>query len=373
MSLFFGRPAEQRSMGGWVDVGDSSSRPVTEDNALNLTPVFAAHRHIVDYISTLPVDAFRKESGRRVSISLPPLLSNLDNPGMPGLESWLGQAAYGLAGGNAVGWNVAWDGFGYPTDIRWLHWSKWSFDETAKQWYVGGLPVPWERITHIPWIVPPGKVLGLSPIEYYAAIARAGMSAQDYGDVSTNYPPVVFKNTQKTVNPEQSADIRARLSASMRKREPLVTGSDWDFSAVTIPPNQLQFVETQKLTANQIASIYGIDPTEVGGTPANSLTYSTEELRQINRAANMRPYLTRIERGISRVLPMKQYIKLSVDSTMRVDLKTRTEVVGAQIADGRMSVDEARELEDRTPVPGGDRYNVPVPKADPATREGDPS
>ena len=73
-----------------------------------------------------------------------------------------------------------------------------------------------------------------------------------------------------------------------------------------------------------------------------------------------------------RILPLRQYVKFNVDSTMRVDLKTRTEVVGAQIADGRMSVDEARALEDRGPVPGGDRYNVPAPKADPTTREGDP-
>jgi phage portal protein BeeE len=122
------------------------------------------------------------------------------------------------------------------------------------------------------------------------------------------------------------------------------------------------------MTANQIAAAFGIDPTEVGGTPGGTLTYNTEELRQINRAANMRPYLTRIETGISRYLPSRQYIKLNVDATMRTDIKTRTEVVGAQIADGRMSVNEGRELDDREPVPGGDFYNVPAPNADPTNR-----
>jgi HK97 family phage portal protein len=137
---------------------------------------------------------------------------------------------------------------------------------------------------------------------------------------------------------------------------------------MTIPPNQAQFVETLKMSANQVAAAFGIDPTEVGGQAANSLTYSTEELRQINRAANMRPYLTRLERGLSRLLPVKQYIKLNVDANMRVDTKTRTDVIGAQIADGRMSVNEARELEDRPPVAGGDFHNVPAPTADPTTR-----
>jgi hypothetical protein len=42
-----------------------------------------------------------------------------------------------------------------------------------------------------------------------------------------------------------------------------------------------------------------------------------------------------------------------------VDLKTRTDVVGAQILDGRLSVNEARALEDNSPVPGGDFHNIP--------------
>jgi phage portal protein BeeE len=141
----------------------------------------------------------------------------------------------------------------------------------------------------------------------------------------------------------------------------------------TIPPNQAQFVETLKMSANQVAAAFGIDPTEVGGTPGGSLTYSTEELRQIKRAADMRPYLTRMEKGLSRVMPLKQYIKFNVDATMRTDVKTRIEIEGAQIKDGRLSVNEARAIEDREPVDGGDFHNVPAPNAVPNTRTGDPS
>jgi HK97 family phage portal protein len=145
------------------------------------------------------------------------------------------------------------------------------------------------------------------------------------------------------------------------RQEPFATGADWQLDLLTIPPNQVQFVETLKMSANQVAAAFGIDPTEVGGQAANSLTYSTEELREIRRAADMQPYLTRIECGLSRYLPSRQYLKLNVDARIRADIKTRTEVVGAQIADGRMSVNEARELDDREPVPNGDFHNVPTP------------
>jgi HK97 family phage portal protein len=367
----FRRPAEVRQ-NGWFGTAayHSPSQRVTGDTALRLAPVFAAYRFIVDYVSTLPADAYRMDGKARKDITLPTLLSRQDDLGGPGLVSWLGQAAFGVACGNAVGWVADVDGFGYPTDVQWLHWTQWSYDEQTKQWYVFGNPVPSSSVVHIPWIVPPGKRLGLSPIEHQAAVICAGLSAQEYADLRRGggVPPVVLKNNKREVDPEAAAGMKRTASASFAKGEPFVTGMDWDLTMTTIPPNQAQFVETLKMSANNIAAAFGIEPTELGGTPGGSLTYSTEELRQIRRASDAEPYIRRLECGLSRLLPMKQYIKLNVDAKIRADIKTSTEVVGAKIADGRMSVNEGRELDDRLPVPGGDFYNVPAPKADPTNR-----
>lgn len=374
MSLFF-RRAEQRSNWFGTGVETNPRHKVSEETAPRLASVFSAYRHIVDYSSSLPIDAYMGDGSNRKERSLPPLLARQDEEGGPGLDTWIGQAAYGLACGNAVGWKTRTDGFGYPTDITWLHWTQWHYDEQSKVWTIFGQEVPSSQLVHIPWVVPPGRRLGLSPIEHMAAVICAGLSSQEYADVKRGggIPPAVLKNTQKTISPDAADVIRQRATASFARGEAFVTGTDWDLSLLTIPPNQAQFVETLKMTANQIAAAFGIDPTEVGGQAANSLTYSTEELRQINRAANMRPYLTRIERGLSRVMPARQSIKFNINATMRVDLKTRTDVVGAQIKDGRLSVNEARSLEDNPPVPGGDFHNVPSPTAAPVARQGEPS
>lgn len=361
MSLFFKRGETRSHWFGTDGYAPTNGHHVNDETAPRLGPVFSAYRHIVDYISTLPVDSFRDEGKTRKQIALPQLLASQDDEGAPGLVTWLGQAAYGLATGNAVGWKTRTDGFGYPTDIVWLHWNQWHYDEQSKQWTVFGQPVPSSQIVHIPWIVPPGKRLGLSPIEHMAAIICAGMSAQEYADLKRGggIPPAILKNTQKTVSSDAADTIKQRAVASFAKGEPFVAGTDWDLSLLTIPPNQAQFVETLKMSANQIAAAFGLDPTEVGGEAANSLTYSTEELREIRRASDMQSYLIRLERGLSRVMPMKQYIKLNVDAKIRADLKTRTDVVGAQILDGRLSVNEARVIEDREPIPGGDFHNIP--------------
>lgn len=356
MSLFF-RSEKRSSSDHWFGVDGSS--PVSAERAVHLAPVFASLRHIVDFISTLPLDSRKAEGESRRSIPLPAFITSTNEPGRSGMTAWLGQIAYGLAAhGNAVGWIIDADSFGLPTNISWLDRAAWSF--ASGQWYVNGQPVPSSRIVHIPWIVPPGQVLGLSPIEHYAAITRAGLSAQEYSDVKRGggIPPSHLKNSSLELNPEQAAAIQKRAMASFSSGKPFVTGRDWSLELMTIPPNHAQFIETLKLSANQIAAIYGIDPREIGGSSGESLTYSTDESRSLNRANNMRPYLVRIERAFSRLQPRGEFTLFNVDATIRTDIKTRFEIYDLELTMGTRNVNEVRAKEDRPPVPGGDVYNV---------------
>jgi len=196
------------------------------------------------------------------------------------------------------------------------------------------------------------------------------LSAQDYADVRRGggLPPAVLKNTQQTIQPDAALAIRERAVAAFTSGKPFVTGNDWDLNISVIPPSHTQFIETLKLTASQIAAIYGIDPREIGGEAVGSLTYSTDESRSLNRANDMRPYMVRLENAFNRLLPERQFVKLNVDATLRTDAKTRTEIIGAKLKDGRLNLNEARALDDQPPVPGGDFHNAPAPSADPLTR-----
>ena len=364
MSLFF-RNSEKRYMDQYFNVDPIyDRRSVSVESAVRLAPVYAAVRHIVDFISTLPLDTYRmNDDGTRTQLpTLPLLFRNQNAVGMPGAGQWFGQAAYGLVTqGNAVGWIVDVDGMGFPSNVRWLKRDSWTFNEQTKQWYVLGQPVSSSQLVHVPWIVPIGHTLGLSPIEHFATIVKAGLSAQEYADVKRGggLPPTVLKNTAKVLTPDQATAARDRAVSAFTSGKPFVTGNDWDLSITTIPPNQAQFIETMKLTADQIAAIYGVDPREIGGEATESLTYSTDESRSLNRANNIRPYIVRLEDAFNRLIPLKQYIKLNVDATIRTDIKTRTDIVGAQILDGRLSVNEARALDDNGPVAGGDYHNIP--------------
>ena len=377
MSLFFGR-GESRAMTSWLTDSSTAGR-VTPDRARYLTPVFAAFRHIYDYTSSLPVVPYRTdEQGRRVRMpSLPTLLASCERGDGPagtgyGVRQWFGQAALALAlDGNAVGFVHSTDNYsltperGRPTDVRWLARRDWEYDESTRQWFVYGRPVSAEQVVHIPWMPLPGFVLGLSPIEHYAALVSAGLSAQEYADVKRGggIPPAILRNVMKVLDPKAAAAVQAKAVQSFASGRPFVTGKDWDLSIVSIPPAQAQFIETLRMTASGIASIYGLDPREVGGQAGDSLTYSTDESRALNRANNMRPYVERLEQAVSRLLPASQSVNLDLDSTIRADIKTRTDVMRTEIELGVASIDEWRHRTDRMPVPGGDIYRIPGPKA----------
>lgn len=351
----------------WTD--STAARVVTPHSATYLGPVFASIRHLVDYTATLPVDFYRKnDDGTTTQVGEPELIRNVTS--VYGWETWIGQAMYGiLTRGNAVGLIESTSGWRLPTLIEWK--GDWSGGEDA--FFIGGRSRPEQLVAHIPWIVPPGKRMGLSPIEHYASMVRAGLSAQEYADVARGggIPPTHLRNTAKTLDSGTASAIQEKAVRSFATGKPFVSGNDWELKVNTIPANQAQFIETMKLTATQIAAIYGIDPREIGGSASDSLTYTNDESRALNRGQNAAPYLRRLESAVSAWLPERIRMRLNWNANVRADINTRTTVIGAQIQDGRLSVNEARALEDRPPVPGGDFHNVPVPtQVGPTPREG---
>lgn len=358
----------------WPDGLDSRSTPntVNPSTAPYLSPYFASMRHIIDYVSTLPVDFYSGRGKDATQISEPELIRNVEDT--VGLETWLGQIAHGLVTrGNTVGKATALGGYNRPTMIEWA--CDWSGGDSAPI-YIGGREVSPLQLAHVPWIVPTGKRMGMSPVQYLAGIISAGLSAQEYADVKRGggIPPSILKNTRLTIDPEPARKIQRAAMRAFASGEPWVAGNDWDLTFPTIPPNHQQFLLLLNLAKSDIAAVFGIDPREIGGdAAAGSITYTNDESKALNRAHDMRPYLVRIERAVSRWLPASQFMRFNIDATIRADIKTRTEVDGAKVKDGRLSVDEARAHDDLGPVPGGDRYNIPAPTADPVTREGAPS
>ena len=76
----------------------------------------------------------------------------------------------------------------------------------------------------------------------------------------------------------------------------------------------------------------------------------------------LKPWLDRIEGYLNRISPRGQFTKFNVDALLRGDIGSRFTAYRTAIDGGWMNPDEARELEDRPPIPGGigQRFRQPL-------------
>lgn len=361
----------------WVAGGARSSVAVAE-RAMSLVPLWACVRILADSIASLPVQLYRRDGATRTPISYIPQL--LFAPAArDDLFQWIHKAVYSLAlRGNAYGLVVRRDDFGFPTMIEWLNPDDVYVDElrpTLPVYYWMGVEVPREDIVHIAWMVPPGHVVGLSPVAAFARTIGIGLATTEYGLSwfdNSGTPPATMKNTQKTITRDESEEIRDRLMASIRSGKPLVYGADWDFTALSVSPEESQFIETSRLTATQIAAIFGVPPEMVGGESGGSMTYANVEQQSINFVNfSLRPWLVLLESKLSALMPGREFVRFNVDAMIRADTLTRYQAHGLALDKRWKVVNEVRAIEDMAPVPWGDEPN-PVPGAAPAVPEPEP-
>jgi HK97 family phage portal protein len=316
-------------------------------------------------VASLPLQAYRKNGDSRSKIMTPSLFVN---PSVQGtLYDWLHRAVTSLAlRGNAFGLITQRDRDQYPTMVEWLHPDDVFVDDRQASgpgsfanptWYWTGRVIPAEDLVHIPWFTVPGRVLGLSPIGACAATISTGISAQNYtSDWFDNgaVPPGEFRNTEKKVDQTEADIISARLNNAIRRRKPLVYGSDWEYKPISVSAHEAKFVETLKMNATQIAAVYGIPPEMIGGEAGGPLTYNTVEQNSLNFLKfTLRPWLELLEAAFYRLTPRPQYVKFNIDALLRSDLTTRMNSYKTSRAIGLNSIDEIRALEDLPPLPGG--------------------
>lgn len=363
------RTQEQRAISFqdlWGSGADANAiRGNSIPNALTLAPVFAATRLIADAIASLPLQAFRKTGDQRQPVPTPALLSDPSMFG--GGYEWVQRALVSLLlRGNAYGFVTQLDALGQPRQIEWLHPDEVSLaDDRAvarPQWYWEGRQLaPWlgrdstGELLHIPWYTLPGRIRGLSPIQAFASTIETGILAQRFGRdwFQNGAVPSAVLETEQAVNQEQAQLLKERFRLAAGGREPVVLGAGSSYKPIAVPPEDSQFLETIRANASTIAAIYGIYPAElIGGDTKDSMTYANVEQQSLNLVMHtLRPYTTKLEQHLSRLLPRPQFARFNFDALLRADLKSRYESHAIALQQGFKTVDEVREIEDLPPLP----------------------
>ena len=345
----------------------ASAEPVTAESAMRLSTVWGCVRLLADSVSTLPLHVYRGDD--RDPIPTPPLLQR-PSADFPELADWLWAImASLLLRGNA--WGVVTDRRGaglLPSQVDLVDPGRVAVTTNGdglRVIRVGGVEQNPANIFHVkafPW---PGQLEGLSPIAYARESIGLGLGSERYGArfFAGADLPIGFLETDQPVDQDTADRLRARWRQLGhgdwgwdRKRDIAVLGNGAKFRPLAIAPEESQFIQTQKFSVSTIARFYGVPPEMVAGETAGHEAYTSPEMRGTDFLTfTLRPWLLRIERAVSGLLPSTQNAKFNAGGFLRATLREQYEALNIGVAGGFVMPNEAREKLDLPALPGLDR------------------
>lgn len=354
-----------------VTAGTRAGVNITQDNAIRITPVFAAVRLISDSISTLPVDAFyRAGSERRALRPKPPWV---DNPEPDQNVSRTDHYQMLLFSMLVHGESFTRKLFNQRGDVIALHVMdprriKVRRDGNGRLEYVvddGKNVLTENEIVHIPDMKLPGALHGTSRIselretlglakaleEYSAAFFGSGSSAAGVIEV----PGEVTAEQAKAIQ-----DSWEKGHKGLRKaHRPGVLSGGAKFNGTTIPPNDSQLIEEQQFVVEQVARMFRIPVHMLQSTQQGAMSYaSVEESSRQFVTYTLLPLIQKIENAYSAMLVGDGFLKFNVDGLLRANLQDRYTAYSQAIQGGWLSINDIHRLEDLDRVDGGDEYRV---------------
>lgn len=340
-------------------VNSNAGEIVSDDSALQLSAVWGCIDILSELVSTLPVHEYRDIGGTPNSITS----AFLEDPAGDGsgFEVWARQLMVSeLLRGNAYGYITSLGTDGWPRTIEIIHPDRVTLHQPnlsgPVDWRLDDKPIgkwPLGPLWHLPAYNVPGTPLGMSPIEYASQTIGLGIAAQKFGArwFSGGKIPAATLESDQVINEDMAKALKGRVMDVLDgSREPLVLGAGLKFNPIQISAEESQFLATIKANADDIARFFFRRPPGEGG----QVTYANVEARSLDMLTySVAPWLTRIERSLTRLRPRPRYVKFNADALIRVDLASRYKAHDMAIRSGWKSRDEVRELEDMAPIGDG--------------------
>jgi HK97 family phage portal protein len=344
---------------------NSSGTNINSDTAMQITAVFACVRILSDNVSTLPLDTFVTNNATRTPFPAPAwMLFRIGGSGKIDLISQMVVSIL-LAGDAFVA--IRRDGQFRIISLEVLDPSTVTVHlvrgEKVYRINGGGSELTRLDILHVPGMMMPGHLTGMSPVEYARESLGLSAAATQYGAAffgggalpgMTVEVPGEMSDTGIKALKRAWNDVHQGAGNS-HKLAVLTEGAT--FTKVSVNPDDAQFLQTRQFQVPDVARIYGVPPHLIGdATGSTSWGSGLAEQNSAFVQHTLRPLVERIEAGFnwllrSEGLPDEAFVKLTLDGLLRGSNKDRLESYVSGIAAGFYTIDEVRAWENLPPLP----------------------
>lgn len=365
--------------GFWGGYSTKAGTNVNENIALTYSAVWACVRILSNALASLPLPLYRNIQPRgKIRAIEHPLYDILHNRVNPNMSSYIWRQtmmSHILTWGNGYSF-IDWGRDGWAKGLYLMRPDRTepileNGELRYKYKQPNGEDVYYQpyQILHIPGLGFDG-VKGYSVITYARESIGLGMAAEEFGarffGNGSHFGGIVEypgKLSDKAFQ-RYKEDIRKGYAGLGKSHQLLFLEEGMKFHGVTIPPNDAQFLETRKFQIAEIARWYGVPLHMLA--ELDRATFSNIEQQSLEFVIHsLRPWLVNWEQQINYKLLLsderKQYqAEFVVEGLLRGDATARSQFYREMFNIGAMSQNDIREKENMNPIPGGDKYFVPL-------------
>lgn len=359
----------------YVYVSDAAVR-VDEITAMTVAAVFACVRYIAESIGALPWHVYERRGKNRVGRPDDPVdwvlgvRPNPETSAMAWREKMLADAM--LYGGGFS--ELVFDQAGRITAMWQLDAADVELvrDDAGELVYRvrgGGsrVPIPAGNVFHVHGLGYDG-ITGLSVLQAGARDIGIALAQSKYASATyrNGARPSVVVETEQALRQEQIDLYRDQIEkihkGADNAAKTAILGSGMKLRPLSLSPADLQLIESQKFSVEQVARWFRVPPHKVGAL--DRATWGNIEHQAIEAVTDcLLPWCVRLEQEahaklIGRNNQARVYTRLNLAGLLRGDIKTRYDAYAVGRINGWLSANDIRELEDQNPIPGGDQYLV---------------
>lgn len=362
--LWWMGPAGSNGSGGpWGNPIPGAGNPATGFGGI--PAVGKATSLIVDQIAALPWHVYRGDTERLPTPSwiADPQALRLDgrvvdtsghsDVRMSGMDFWSQWILSALWWGDGFVYVPVRDATGAPKPPLWiLHPDDVKIEEG--RYWVGDVQLPAGSIIHLRGQTPHVDGRGSGVLTRYGTDLGLTKSLRTYmaGAFSSGVPAGYLKTSASNITQDQADALKARWMAQHGgQRSIAVLNATTEFHPLSWTPVDTDAASFAQLTLTQIALMFCLPTTILGGPSGNSLEYSNPWLRnQELYTHTWLAWIARIEDVLDAQLPAGTSSRVVVDGVLRADTKTRYESYAIAIDKGFYTIDEIRALENLPPL-----------------------
>ena len=363
-------------------VGDSV---VSDERTLQIATVFACVRLISSVVAGLPLDVFETKGDERTRVGLEQPLARLlrysPNPYMTAVEfreamtmqlCFYGNA-YALIERNGAGDVVSLlPLLSANMDVR-LEGKRVIYRYKRDTEYADFKP---SEVFHLKGFGFNGLV-GLSPIAFATRAAGVAVAMEDQQrDFYANgaKSPQLLMTGDRTLSKDQRAQLEQNfkeIAGGPVKKRLWILEAGFTTQAIGVSPQDAETLAARKFQVAELARFFGVPPHLVGDVERSTSWGSGIEQQNLGFLQyTLKPYLDRWEAAIWRWLVKpaeiaRYHAEHNLEGLLRGDSAARATFMTALVNSGLLTINEARRLDNRPPLPGGDvatrqAQNVPI-------------